>query len=198
MRRLALSLVAAHPSRDAAQCGFSLQELMTVLALGGVVTVSGAAMYGLVTDQRRSSEVNAVVGVLALARSEAITKSSEVVVCPGTGSAGCGRGGPEETRWEGGLMMFRDLNGNGAREESEPVVHVHTPGGEIAVKSSPARSRVIYHPNGMSPATAMTLTVCDVRGIRPARYIVLYTTGRARVSQLPGDGRVDETHERCP
>jgi type IV fimbrial biogenesis protein FimT len=180
------------------QSGFSLQELLTVLALGGVLTAGAAGMHGLVVDQRQSAEVNAVLGLFALARSDAITRRSEVVVCPSANGSTCERVGSGEIRWEQGIMVFDDLNGNGVREDSEPVARVHDPAHGVAIKSSPARPRVIYHPNGMSPSTAMTLTVCDLRGRRPARYVVLYTTGRARVSSSPGDGRIDEIHERCP
>jgi type IV fimbrial biogenesis protein FimT len=63
--------------------GFSLVELMVVITIVAVLMALGVPSYRYVTNSNRvSSEVNALLGDLQFARSEAIKEGATVTVCP--------------------------------------------------------------------------------------------------------------------
>jgi type IV fimbrial biogenesis protein FimT len=154
-------------------------------------------MVGMVQDQRVATEVNAVVGLLNLARSEALKRSSEVVVCPSADGRNCDRAESGQTRWERGIMVFVDADGDSEHSDGEPVVQMRSPSDRVSVKSA-TRSRVKFQANGMSSGYTNTLTVCTNGATKGSRYVIVHNYGRVRVDLLPGDGRIDEPHERCP
>ena len=63
--------------------GFSLLELMVVITIVAVLMALGVPSYRYVTNSNRvSAEVNALLGDLQFARSEAIKEGATVTVCP--------------------------------------------------------------------------------------------------------------------
>jgi type IV fimbrial biogenesis protein FimT len=63
--------------------GFTLLELMVVITIVAVLMALGAPSYRYVTNSNRvSAEVNALLGDLQFARSEAIKEGATVTVCP--------------------------------------------------------------------------------------------------------------------
>ncbi len=90
--------------------GFNLVELMVVVALGGILLGVSTASYKYVTNANRmSTEVNALLGDLMLARSEAIKQGVNVVVCPtNSGATSCNG----TTSWQTGWIVFSDPDGD--------------------------------------------------------------------------------------
>ncbi len=63
--------------------GLTLVELMVVITIVAVLLALGVPSYRYVTSSNRvSSEVNALLGDLMFARSEAIKEGATVTVCP--------------------------------------------------------------------------------------------------------------------
>ena len=63
--------------------GFTLLELMVVITIVAVLMALGVPSYRYVTNSNRvSAEVNALLGDLQFARSEAIKEGATVTVCP--------------------------------------------------------------------------------------------------------------------
>ena len=70
--------------------GFTLVELMAVVAIGAILMAIGAPSYRYVTNSNRiSAEVNGLLGDLQFARSEAIKEGGTVTVCPSTDNKTC-------------------------------------------------------------------------------------------------------------
>lgn len=83
--------------------GFTIVELMFTLAIAGVLMGLAAPSFkGAALNSRLVSKHNELVSALQLARSEAITRSSNVSVCARASDSTCG------TDWGNGWLVFTD------------------------------------------------------------------------------------------
>lgn len=177
--------------------GYTLHDVLVTLAVVGTTSTSVAGLHGIVQDHQRTAGVNELLATLSLARSAAITRGAETVLCPSRDNLNCDSASDGQTLWHEGAMLFVDEDDDGRRDPNEPVIRNFIPDArKITIKSSPSRARVVFQPSGLSPGTTITFTVCA--GAKAAKYVVLSNTGRARVSTLPGDDKADKIHEMCP
>ena len=175
--------------------GYSLYELLITLALVGILSALGAGFSQLVHSASRTAEVNTLVTYLNLARSEALKRGLPTVLCPSHDGRACDAPAGD-TRWDHGLLLFVDTDGNHRPDPQDPILQRHEALQRVSIKSSRRRTHVVYHPDGFSAGTNVTFTVCDARG--QAQYVIVSNSGRVRIAPLPPDGRIDEDIERCP
>jgi type IV fimbrial biogenesis protein FimT len=91
------------------QTGFSITELMIVMAIVAILLGIGVPSYRYITNSyRMSAEVNGLLGDLQYARSEAIKEGQTVTTCVSTNGTQCTGG----TAWASGWIVFSDVNGN--------------------------------------------------------------------------------------
>ncbi|GAD64853.1 GspH/FimT family pseudopilin [Aquipseudomonas alcaligenes] len=91
------------------QKAFTLVELMVVLAVLAIFAmISAPGLQGILESSRVTSSTNTMLGMLQVARSEAITLRSRTRVCGTTDLQSC-TGAP----WSNRIMAFRDTNNNG-------------------------------------------------------------------------------------
>lgn len=101
--------------------GFSLIEMMLTLAIAAVLYVlSVPTIDNLIQSSKSSSAQTALLIALNLARSTAIVRQSEVAICPSTDLAHCDR----NIWWQRGCIVFQDIDGDGTRKDSEPLLSV--------------------------------------------------------------------------
>jgi type IV fimbrial biogenesis protein FimT len=101
------------------QYGLSLIEMIVGVSIVSILMAIGVPSYRYVTNSNRvSAEVNGLLLDLQFARSEAIKEGRTVSVCPGTAAGGCTNG----TTWQGGWIVFMDINGDGAVSDANDVV----------------------------------------------------------------------------
>jgi type IV fimbrial biogenesis protein FimT len=179
--------------------GYTLHELLVTLTLVGVTAAAGLETWQMLQSVRQSTEVNEFLALLALARSEAVTRRSHIVLCPSATGEDCETPSGGHTAWHAGVLLFADRDGDRRLDEDEPILRRRSPAAAgLTVKSSRSRARLVYQPDGTTGGTNMTFTFCDRRGTAFVRYLVVSNTGRARVASKPPDGRADEDSERCP
>lgn len=182
-----------------AQAGFTLLELMVVVAIVGVLmAVAIPAMGNFIRNGRITAAANDVMAALHFTRSEAIKRRQPVTLCTSTnalnadGSANTVDPVCEDSELLTGWIVFVDLNGDGVRDAGDTVLLNHGPmNEEITAATSADRFVVTYLLNGFADdPNGASIALCDARGNVPtagelssARGIRVAVTGRAGVTR---------------
>lgn len=184
--------------------GFTLMELMIVLALAAVILAIGAPNFREMRQNNRlTAAANDFLASVQLARTEAVKRQTSVSICPSddpaADDAGCSDG--EFSRW----IVFEDADGDCARGAGEPLIRAEA-GRDAAPRSELERARqlratadgscVSIGSTGFTrdlDDSASRFVFCDARGIdvQPGteqslgRGILLNRTGRAQITRDP-------------
>jgi type IV fimbrial biogenesis protein FimT len=123
------------------QNGFTMTELMVVMAIVAILLAIGVPSFRYVTNANRmSSEVNGLLGDLMFARGEAIKQGLPVLVCTSANGTTCAG----TTTWESGWITCVDTNVNG------------TCGSLLRVQNSFASNKDKLRPDVTSNASAIS------------------------------------------
>jgi type IV fimbrial biogenesis protein FimT len=106
--------------------GFTMMELIIVITIVGILAGIGIPSFKYVTTSNRmTTEVNALLGDMQFARSEAIKEGQYVTVCTSSNGTSCT--GSSGTAWQNGWIVFVDT--------TPPVQQV--PAGETLLRVQP-------------------------------------------------------------
>jgi type IV fimbrial biogenesis protein FimT len=175
-------------SGRACQCGFTLIEVLIVLAIASVLFGAGVpSLRNIIRSMELTSATNDLFGSLMLARSEAAKHGRRVALCKSSNGVTCATSGG----WEQGWIVFHDTNNNGVHDAGEEIV--------MRAQALPADMRlagnlnvakyVSYAPTGETKLAsgafqAGTITLCNQSGAREnARQIIISSSGRPRVQK---------------
>lgn len=161
--------------------------MLTVLAITSILGATSVALGGVVRDTRLSTGANDLMAALSLARSSAITRSADVVVCPSAGGRRCDAAGDRYTWWHNGVLVFVDHDGDRQPDGDEPVLLTAPDRTGLTLRSSKYRTRVVYGANGSPAGSNLTLTLCPSGSSAGIRSVIVSNTGRARVSRAAAD-----------
>ena len=169
------------------QPGFSLHDLMITLCVTSVLGVFAISTTGLVQETRMTAAVNQLMGSLSLARSEAIKRNAMVVLCKSNDGASCSN----EVAWNSGWIVFADEDNNHKVDINEPLISVQQAlEGNMSLRygETGAYSYVRYNASGEAWPGA-TFTFCDGRGAEKAKAVIVFWSGRPRVSTKTSEGK---------
>jgi type IV fimbrial biogenesis protein FimT len=189
---LAGSSLIARASRRCRARGFTLLELMMVLAVTSVLLVLAVPAYQAIGNSMKlSMTTNALLSHLQLARSEAIKRNARVVLCKSADGKTCSAIGG----WDQGWIVFHDANNNGILDSTESVIQriEALPSGWRVAGNQNVSRYVSFVPTGQTAMTsgafqAGTITVCH-ESLDPteARQIVINAVGRPRIQKATLD-----------
>lgn len=165
---------------DGKQAGFTLIELCITVVVAALLSgIAAPAFAGLMLRLRADTLLSAMTVDFANARVRAISKGTQVVVCPSAGGEQCDAG----TDWLQGWMSFEDRNGNRRRETGEDLLFIHQKGqtGGLSISSTAGRKSIVYRPDGFSMGANLTVTYCVKSKIHAK--LVVNNGGRARVER---------------
>jgi type IV fimbrial biogenesis protein FimT len=131
--------------------GMTLIELMAAIAVLGIMLALAIPSFrGITANNRTIAATNDLVTALNVARSEALRRSGNTVVCTSTNQASCSG----STDWANGWIVFADRNRNDAVDADELVQAWSAVGdgftvGATTVNGGVAVNRVTYNTMGM-------------------------------------------------
>lgn len=184
--------------------GFSLFELLTTLSIAGVLaSVAVPSLESLVLDGRRTAAVNDLLLTLLMARSETAKRGRSLVVCGVADSNGNGQIDPDERRcaghdWSAGWLVgtWNDVDGDSVVDPPElaplrvfnGVAGLRVTAGNFTASPPVSPQGTMLIKQFGRRTSNGTITVCDRRGARHARAVIVSSFGRARASPTRANG----------
>lgn len=154
--------------------GFTLLELLTTIAVICILTaVAIPSFVSLIRNNRLTSETNALLGLLALGRSEAVKRSRQMILCKSGDGAACSS--TPEIHWDKGIILFADANADRILDTSEIIVRSESPFSAADEISFSAGNAMIYRADGTSSGGTFTIKSGNLQ-----KKVIVSLAGRAR------------------
>ncbi|MCG6889161.1 MAG: GspH/FimT family pseudopilin [Gammaproteobacteria bacterium] len=156
--------------------GFTLLELMITMTLVSLVMAIGIpSMRDFIKNDRLVTQINTMVGHLAYARSEAVTRHQTVIICASSNQTSC-----SSSNWAEGWILFVDTDNNADFSAGEDMLRQHVALSGGTTFTSSVGSVVTYDERGFAPNSIGTFSLCDDRGTAHMKSISISATGRVR------------------
>jgi type IV fimbrial biogenesis protein FimT len=187
-----MDVAAARPApRTRRTGGFTMIELMTSLTIIAIVgSIAIPMLTTMIRNNRLTTVSNDLLGSLMNARTEAVKRQAQVVLCAVPDATAtlpvCSLSGA--TGW----VVFQDSNGNWALDANEAVIE-RRPAIDATITARSNGGVIAFSAAGFPVPTALltplrNVVFCDARGIAAlgtnsstARAVVISVTGRAQV-----------------
>lgn len=163
------------------EAGFTLIEAMVVLAIAAITLTLGLPGLGeALRRQRVATTLHLLSADMAMARSTALIKRSQVVVCPRGASFGCSDG----RDWSVGWLVFVDPDGDRQPGTEDDILRAtDAPGGRDALDLPASRAYLRYQADGRSAHSNLSVHVCG--GGAHFGKVVVNNLGRVRSERAP-------------
>jgi len=168
--------------------GFTLVELLVTLALAAIIASQAVPSFSsMIKSNRLATETNTLVGDINLARSEAIKRSTRVILCrsadPAAANPTCG--GTANT-WTSGWLVFASGDANNTYDSAtDTLLRIGKPrGGQVQIKTNgTSDNNLEYDPDGTTNEGGSTaiFAICDDRAESRGRQIQVNGAGRPRL-----------------
>ena len=156
--------------------GFTLLELLiTVTLISLVMAIGIPSMSDFIKNDRLVTQINTMVGHLAYARSEAVTRHQPVVICASSNLTSC-----SSNNWAEGWILFVDTDNNSDFSAGEDMLRQQQALSGGVTFTSSVGSVVTYDQRGFAPNSIGTFSLCDDRGTTKMKSISISATGRVR------------------
>lgn len=154
--------------------GFTLIEVLITSALIVIVMAVGVpSMSEFIKNDRLATQINTLVGHLALARSSAVSRHQQVIVCASNDQATC-----SSADWADGWIVFVDVDASGAFSAGDELLRAQEALSGNNTLVSTTGAVVTYDNRGFAPASTGSFALCDDRGLPHMKSISISNTGR--------------------
>ncbi len=193
----------AWPRASSRAQGFTLLELLVTMAIVAIMAlVAVPNLQTAISNSQQSSCLNDVVTMLNLARSEAVTRQTDVVACASTDQTTC-----DVKAFEKGWLVYIDDGGTGGiandlfRHSSETLLRIGDPScgsGTIVGTGFTATGTDVVHAVSFSDdglvVSPGTFTICKDETDSEAVAVVVNISGQPRLATdaSGGDGTVED------
>ena len=171
--------------------GFTLLELLIVLAVASVLGAMVVPSFGAMLERNRVAAANnEFLSSIYLLRSEAVKRNRIVKMCRRQGADTPRCDTSDGGGWHTGWLIWLDADGSNQIDEGELVVSTHARlAGDLKLTGSGSvASRIAFQPNGATHGVGNgTFTVCMPGGSRK-RQIIVSKAGRIRTQDQESDG----------
>lgn len=158
--------------------GFTLTELMVTLAVAAILAaLTVPSMTIMLQGNKVVGIANDLVGVVSLARSEAVRRNATVSVDSTAGAA----------NWAGGWIIYVDQDSSGAYNAPADTLiqEIDGTGSGVEVVPTNPLATLSFRPNGLSAIGAqVVVNICaDDLPITQQRILTISLSGRVSVRQ---------------
>jgi type IV fimbrial biogenesis protein FimT len=166
--------------------GFTLVELMITLVIAAVLLGAVAPGMGALMERNRlQTGAHNLFGSLMLARSEALKRNQNVVMCKSADATACTTSG----EWNQGWLIYADADSDGAPDPNEilQVSEALGQGDTLFVSGSDFSNVVSYRTDGSASGIG-TFVLCNSAGdLNFAREVDVSITGRPKLNKSTTD-----------
>lgn len=156
--------------------GFTLIELMVTLAIVGILlTVVAPSLRSFILSNELVVATNDFVGELSLARSEALKRRTNAIVCKSGGGSSCVTTGT----WDSGWIVFADVDGDGAWSSGDQLMRTDVPKFSYTTLTGSV-DKITFDRNGKTGANS-SFTFCSTSAHK-GRQIAVSQFGRHTIA----------------
>ncbi len=168
--------IPRHRRRDCR--GLMLAELIVVLGIIAILMLAAAPSFrSTLASSQLTTAKNALVLGLQRARTEAVARGREQVLCPSRDGRRC----EDASEWSQGWLLFSDLNRNGRFDPVEPLLLSQALDANlVSVRSTSGRRRIVYRGMGEAPGTNVTFVICSRQRADQGGQVIVSNSGRVR------------------
>jgi type IV fimbrial biogenesis protein FimT len=171
MGKFNIKTVLKTQSHKSRKQGFTIIEMMMVIALVAILTVwVSPSLTVFFNKNKLTSEVNLLNSQLQLAKSTAASQFMYVVFCPSQNRKTC------SGNWQDNMITFIDKNHNDEVDETDEIFSTYQASPPVQIQAN--RTRITFSPINIAGTTAATITLC-INNLKKA--LVISNVGRIRL-----------------
>jgi type IV fimbrial biogenesis protein FimT len=161
---------------------FTLVELVITLSIAGILALLAVpAITGFVQSNRLATLTNELITDFNTARSEAIKRGTQAIVCESTNGTSCTSTGS----WNQGWIVFADVDDSGTWTQTtgreDVLIRTHAPVPE-SHDTTPAANMVIFNRQGAIASGSGSYEICNSK-IGSKRTVILSAIGRVTITE---------------
>jgi len=169
---------------------FTLVELLVTIAVGAIVLAIGVPSFqNLMQTNQLATQTNKFISSLNYARSEAVKRKLNVIICTSSSPNNCDNSNDYESGWF--IFVDTDLSGsfnNSPGNEDVPLWQSSTLSNGLTLRGNAnIASQIVFNSRGR-PSTNGSLILCADDDLTRARRIVVPLSGNVRLAESNANG----------